>query len=132
MRNSWCIMKKEYDFLKAIKNPYTKKIKHKIGSENVYEDLEFSDSAVRLAKAKLALRIESIIEKRKLTQAQAAKILEINQPKISALMNGKLIGFSIERLIHFLNLLNQDVEIIVKSKRGSYAHDFGKLKVVFS
>ena len=107
------------------------KIEHTIGSGNVYEDLGFSDSAERLAKAKLALRIESIIEKRKLTQVQAAKILEINQPKISALMNGNLTGFSMERLIHFLNLLNQDVEITIKTKRGASAHKFGKLKVAF-
>lgn len=78
------------------------------------------------------MRIESIIEKRKLTQVKASKILEINQPKISDLVNGNLSGFSMERLIHFLNLLNQDVGITIKSKREYHAHDFGKLKVAFS
>lgn len=107
------------------------KIEHTVGSGNVYEDLGFPDSAERLAKSKLAMRIESVIEKRKLKQIEAAKILEISQPKISALMNGQLSGFSMERLIHFLNLLNQDVEITIKSKRGSHAHDCGKLKVAF-
>src|SRR3989338_11421604 len=107
------------------------KIAHTIGSGNVYEDLGFPDSAERLAKAKLAMRIESVIEKRKLTQTQAAKILEINQPKISALMNGQLSGFSMERLIHFLNLLNQDLEIIIKTKRGARSHSLGNLKVAF-
>lgn len=107
------------------------KIEHTVGSGNVYEDLGFSDSAERLAKAKLAMRIESVIEKRKLKQTEAAKILEINQPKISALMNGQLSGFSMERLIHFLNLLNQDVEITIKSKRGAKSHSLGNLKVAF-
>ncbi|OGT34048.1 MAG: XRE family transcriptional regulator [Gammaproteobacteria bacterium RIFCSPHIGHO2_02_FULL_39_13] len=107
------------------------KIEHVVGSGNVYEDLGFSDSEERLAKAKLAMRIESVIEKRKLKQVAAAKILKISQPKISALMNGQVSGFSMERLIHFLNLLNQDVEIIIKTKHGSKSHNLGNLKVAF-
>lgn len=106
-------------------------IEHTIGSGNVYEDLGFSDSVERLAKAKLVMRIESVIEKRKLKQTEAAKILEISQPKISALMNGQLSGFSMERLIHFLNLLNQDVVITIKSKRGVKSRNLGNLKVAF-
>lgn len=53
-------------------------MEHTVGSGNVYDDLGFSDSAERLAKAKLAMRIESVIEKRKLKQTEAAKILEIS------------------------------------------------------
>lgn len=107
------------------------KLKYTIGSGNVYEDIGFPDASERLAKAKLLMRIESIIDQRKLTQAQAAKILNITQPKVSSLMNGQLSGFSMEKLIHFLNLLNQDVEITIKAKRGSHAHVFGKVKVAF-
>ena len=100
------------------------------GCGNVYQDIGFSDAEERLAKAKLAMRIESIIEKRNLTQVEAAKILGINQPKISALMNGRLSGFSMERLIHFLTLLDQNVDIVVSSKPGRRtAH--GYLKVAF-
>jgi hypothetical protein len=40
----------------------------------------------------------------------------INQPKVSALLKRKLDGFSVERLIHFLNALGQDIDIIVKPK----------------
>ena len=101
------------------------KIKYTEGSGNVYEDLSFSDAEERLAKAKLAMRIEEIIDKRELKQTEAAKLLKITQPKISALMNGQLSGFSMEKLIHLLNLLNQDVEIIVKDKparRKAKAH----------
>ena len=107
------------------------KIEYTEGSGNVYQDIGFSDAEERLAKAKLAMRIESIIEKRNLTQVEAAKILGINQPKISALMNGRLSGFSMERLIHFLTLLDQNVDIVVSSKLGRRtAH--GYLKVAFS
>ncbi|MCD6039340.1 MAG: hypothetical protein K0S27_740 [Gammaproteobacteria bacterium] len=85
-------------------------------SGNVFADLDFADAAERLAKVKLAMKINQLIEERKLKQVQAAKILEINQPKISALANGRLKEFSIERLIEFLNKLDQDVEIVVHAK----------------
>lgn len=91
-------------------------IEYTEGSGNVYKDLGFDDFQERSAKAKLAMRIEDIITKRKLKQNKAAKILGINQPKISALINGRLSGFSMERLIHFLNLLDQNVEIVIKPK----------------
>lgn len=108
-----------------------KKIKYKEGSGNVYEDLGFPDSEERLAKAKLAMRIEAVIAKRKLKQVEAAKILEINQPKVSALRKGRLSGFSMERLIHFLNLLNEDVEIVIKTRRGRRTQNHGHLTVAF-
>ena len=62
-------------------------------------------------------RIADAIAERKLTQAQAADILGIDQPKVSALVRGKLEGFSIDRLLRFLNALGRDVEIIVSAAR---------------
>lgn len=85
-------------------------------SGNVFADLGFADAKERLVKVKLAIKINQLIEERKLKQVQAAKILGINQPKISALANGQLKEFSIERLIEFLNKLDQDVEIFVHAK----------------
>ena len=85
-------------------------------SGNVYEDLGFPNSAERLTKAKLASLINEIIESRKLKQVEVAKILSVTQPKISALSNGRLEGFSVERLFSFLNLLDQDIEIFVHQK----------------
>jgi predicted XRE-type DNA-binding protein len=67
-----------------------------------------------LAKAQLVQRIIDIITERKLTQAQAAAILGINQPKVSALMRGTLDGFSSDRLFRFLNVLGQNVEIVIR------------------
>ena len=43
----------------------------------------------------------------------------INQPKVSALIRRKLDGFSVERLIHFLNALGQDIDIVVRQKPSS-------------
>ena len=67
-----------------------------------------------LAKAELAAKIIAEIQRRRLTQSQAGVMLGIDQPKISALRQGKLAGFSIERLVRFLLLLGRDVEITVK------------------
>jgi predicted XRE-type DNA-binding protein len=88
-------------------------------SGNVFADLGLPNPEERLAKAGLAAEIERIIRKRGLSQADAAKILGIDQPKISALRNGRLSGFSVERLIRFLNALDRDVEIVVKAKPRS-------------
>lgn len=91
------------------------------GSANVFADLGLPDAEDRLAKAELARRISEIISKRHLSQVQAADLLGIDQPKVSALIRGQLSGFSLERLIRYLNLLGRDVQIVVKPtqrKRG--------------
>lgn len=63
-----------------------------------------------------------------MNQADAANLLGVDQPKIPNIMNGRLIGFSRERLIHFLNVLGREVQIMVKEKPRSQA--MGQLKVV--
>ena len=93
--------------------------KIEIGSGNVFADLGLPNADEALAKAVLANQICETITERKLTQAQAAALLGIDQPKMSALIRGKLNGFSTERLFRFLNALGQDVEIIVKPRRPS-------------
>jgi predicted XRE-type DNA-binding protein len=85
-------------------------------SGNVFADLGLPDADELLAKADLAIQISRIIEERELTQAEAAELLGVDQPKVSALVRGRLEGFSIERLTRFLNALGQDVEIVVRPK----------------
>ncbi len=85
-------------------------------SGNVFADLGLPNAEDRLAKAELARKINEIIGKRRLTQVEAAELLGIDQPKISALARGRLEGFSLERLMRFLNVLGRDVEIVVKPK----------------
>ena len=87
-----------------------------LSSGNIFEDMGFANAEERLAKAKLAAIINKIIEERGLNQKQAAKILGINQPKVSALKNGRLKGFSIERLFSFLETLDQHIEITISHK----------------
>lgn len=91
---------------------------------NVFADLDVENPEEALAKSELARQIAKIIKKKKLTQKQAAEFLRIDQPKISALIRGRLRSFSLERLIRFLNELGQDVSIMIspaksQSERGS-------------
>ncbi len=92
----------------------TKEISVQASRGNVFADLGLANPDEMLVKAELARKIDSIITKRQMTQAEAAELLGIDQPKISALMRGKLSGFSTVRLFRFLNALGRDVEIVVK------------------
>ena len=87
-----------------------------VGSGNVFEDLGHPRPAEALAKAELARKIEALIARRGLTQAAAADLLKIDQPKVSALVRGRLAGFSLDRLVRLLVLLGSDVEIVVKPR----------------
>ena len=88
--------------------------KREESSGNVFVDLNIPEPSLYMAKAQLAHSICTAIEERKLTQVEAAKILGINQPKVSALTRGHLDGFSSDRLFRFLNLLDRDIEIIIR------------------
>lgn len=83
---------------------------------NVFADLAIPNADEALARARLAQRIGNIIATRKLTQSRAAAILGVDQPKVSALMRGRLAGFSTDRLLRFLNALGQDIEIVIRDK----------------
>lgn len=93
------------------------KVRVEQSTGNVYEDLGFPEASTELAKAELVRKISEIIEERGLTQAQAAKALGVDQPKVSALVRGRLGGFSTERLFKFLNALDREVEIVVRPVR---------------
>ena len=84
------------------------------GTGNVFADLGFPDAAERQAKLRLAYALNQVLDARKLSQADAAKVLGVTQPKVSALRNYKLAGFSVERLMNLLTALDQDVEIVIR------------------
>ncbi len=85
-------------------------------SGNVFADMGVREPDEELAKAQLASRIREIARLRRLTQVAAAAVMGIDQPKVSALLSGRLANFSSERLMRLLIRLGQDVEIVVKSK----------------
>jgi predicted XRE-type DNA-binding protein len=88
------------------------------GSGNVFADLGLPEPGVLLAKAALAHEIAGVVSQRGLTQTEIARILGTTQPSVSALLAGKLSGFSMDRLIRYLNALDRDVSIVV-SPRGN-------------
>jgi predicted XRE-type DNA-binding protein len=98
------------------------------GSGNVFADLGLAEPEEELTKAQLASHIRHVIKRRRLTQAAAAAQMGIDQPKVSALINGRLANFSSERLMRLLTLLGQDVEIVVKSAAAK--RRFGAIRVL--
>jgi len=91
------------------------------GSGNVFADLGFPDADERQTKLRLAYALNTVMEAQRLTQVAAAAKLGLNQPKVSALRNYKLDGFSVERLMTLLTALDQDIEIVIRKKPRSRA-----------
>jgi predicted XRE-type DNA-binding protein len=87
----------------------------------VFADLGVGNPDLALAKAELVQRIRDIIAARKLTQAAAAEVLGLDQPKVSALVRGRVEGYSLDRLFRFLNALGQHIEISLSSSRKAKA-----------
>jgi len=86
------------------------------GSENVFADVGLPNAEELKTKTLLVIEIKRIVKQRKLKQIEIAEILEILQPKVSSLLKRKSSGFSTERLMRFLNALDQDIDITIKPK----------------
>jgi predicted XRE-type DNA-binding protein len=98
------------------------------GSTNVFDDLGYLNAVERQAKLRLAYALNQVLEGRQLSQADAAKVLGVTQPKVSALRHYKLAGFSVERLMNLLTALDRDVEIVIRRKPRS--RKAGRISVV--
>ena len=97
-------------------------------SGNVFADLGLPEPEEELTKAQLARHIRQAIKRRRLTQVAAAALMGVDQPKVSALLNGRLANFSSERLMRLLTALGQDVDITVRTKPRNRAH--GRIRVI--
>jgi predicted XRE-type DNA-binding protein len=100
---------------------------HEKSSGNVFADLGLPNSEQELIKAKLTVEIYRLIKERKLTQTKAAELLGTTQAQVSALMRCRPVSVSVGRLIEFLTILGQDVEVTVKPAR---THNTGQMSVV--
>ena len=96
-------------------------------SGNVFADLGFRNSKQELLKAKLTVEIYKLLKKRGVTQKEAAKLLGTTQAQVSALMRCKPVSVSVGRLMEFLNVLGQDIEVTV---RPTARHKAGDMLVV--
>lgn len=90
-----------------------------LSSGNVFADLKLPNAEEKQTRVRLAAAVNQIIAAQRLSQNEAARLLQINQPKVSALANYQLEGFSVERLMHFLNALDRDIEIVIRKKPRS-------------
>ncbi len=106
----------------------TKRAAVKASSGNVFADVRLPNPREALAKAQLAERICDTIAASQLTQTEAAELLGLDQPKISALVRGKLSGFSTDRLFRLLNDLGQEIEIVIRPAKP--AHRRGAIHVL--
>jgi predicted XRE-type DNA-binding protein len=101
-------------------------------SGNVFADIGIPEPEEALAKADLARKINQMIESRGLTQAQAAEILGVDQPRVSALNRGRLSFFSLEKLLDFVSRLGRDVEIKITTPAPHRHAHHGRILVVDS
>lgn len=100
------------------------------GTGDVFRDLGFTDAGERKLRVQLAMRVNELIKDQRLTQAKAAVLFGIPQPHVSELKHYKLNRFSSERLLHFMTLLDRDVEIVIRPRDASHAT--GQVSVLFA
>jgi predicted XRE-type DNA-binding protein len=96
-------------------------LKQEPSSGRVFADLGLAGAGEHLIKAGLGVEIDRTIRQRHLTQATAAELMGIDQPKVSAMLAGQFRGYSVERLMRFLVALGHDVEIVVKPRKRGHA-----------
>jgi predicted XRE-type DNA-binding protein len=87
-------------------------------AESAFHALGLTDADDLQLRADLMRSIVVIIGERKLTQASAGKLMAMDQPRVSALMSGKITLFSTDRLLRALSDLGQDVEVRVMPSSG--------------
>lgn len=92
-----------------------------VGTGDVFRDLGFKDAAERKLRVQLAMRVNELIKEHKLAQTKVSELFGIPQPHVSELKNFKLSRFSSERLMHFITLLDRDIEILIRPKASPKA-----------
>ena len=95
-----------------------KKIEFERSSGNVFADIGLPNPEEHLIKASLVLKIDRLMKQRGLKQVEAAKLFGVKQPDVSKMLRGEFRQFSVERLMHFLVALGQDVDIVVRPHKG--------------
>jgi predicted XRE-type DNA-binding protein len=88
-------------------------------SGNVFRDLGLPREEAEHLKIRsdLMIRLTTLIEARGLTQAQAARLLGVTQPRISDLVRGKIDRFSVDSLIEMLGRAGVRVAVVVKPRK---------------
>ena len=108
-----------FDHVPQIMNAMKRATTIEASSGNVFADLGDEKAPETLLKSRLAQRLAKVIEAKGLNQAEVAAVLQIDQPKVSKILSGRLREFSTDRLFRFLNALDQDIQIVIKAKPAS-------------
>ena len=106
-----------------------KKRDYEASGGNVFADLGLPNAEQELLRAKLILQIHRLLKEQGLTQEEAAKRLGTRQPHISALMRLRPLSVSVGRLMEYLTILGQDVDVVVKPTRKRRSGQ-GRMSVV--
>jgi predicted XRE-type DNA-binding protein len=93
--------------------------KAKLPTGNVFADIGTPNADEHALKADVAIKIGMLIESKKISQTQAAKLTGISQPDLSRLLRGHFEGFSMDRLFQAILSLGSDVEITLKRPAGN-------------
>ena len=107
----------------------TKRIEHEQSGGNVFADIGLPNADEHFVKAKLVMKIDSLMKERGLRQVEAAGLFGVKQPDVSKMLRGHFRQFSMERLMRFLVALGQDVEIVVRPKGSAHAGAIAQLTV---
>ena len=93
-----------------------------VSTGNVYEDIGLNDAAAMKIKADAVMILSKAIADSGMTQAEAARVLGIDQPKISKILRGQFRSLSLDKIFSYLTALNKDINITVSEKREDTAH----------
>lgn len=95
------------------------------GSGDVFADLGIELTPEEKVKLLIARQISRAIVERGITQVEVAKILEIDQGKVSNITRGRIAGFSVERLMRYAAALGWDIDIELRPS----THERGQVRV---
>jgi predicted XRE-type DNA-binding protein len=98
-------------------------------SGNIFTDLGFPNSEQEFVKAKLTVQIYRLLKEKGVTQTEAAKVLGTSQAQVSALMRCRPVSVSVGRLMEFLTILGQDVELTIRPAVGCNKGQYGRMSV---
>jgi predicted XRE-type DNA-binding protein len=94
----------------------TGKLKYVRGSDNIFVDLGFDKAEAENLKlrSEFMMRIEEFYRKSGMTQAEAAKTLGLTQPRLNALLKGKIGQFSLDAMVNIASRAGMNVRLVVK------------------
>ena len=98
------------------------------GSGNVFADLGLEDADELLVHAELVHLVHSELRRRRLNSGAAAGLLGIATDEAEQIISGRFVNLPTERLLHFLTMLDQDVEIVVRPRQAGQSR--ARLRVV--